>query len=47
MIEKGITIKDIMHGISQSRNMVIASIFSRLELILIHGSCNSILDRIK
>lgn len=35
---KGITIADIMHGVSQSRNMVIANIFYRLELIESYGT---------
>lgn len=35
---KGITISDIMHGVSQSRNMVIANIFYRLELIESYGT---------
>ena len=30
---KGITLPDIMHGISQSRNMVLANVFYRLYLI--------------
>lgn len=35
---KGITMADIMHGVSQSRNMVIANIFYRLELIESYGT---------
>jgi ATP-dependent DNA helicase RecG len=35
---KGITLEDILSGISQSRNMVIASIFYRLELIEAYGT---------
>lgn len=35
---KGISIDDIMHGVSQSRNMMIANIFYRLELIESYGT---------
>lgn len=35
---KGITITDIMRGVSQSRNSVIAAIFYRLELIESYGT---------
>ena len=35
---KGITLGDIMHGISQSRNMVLANIFYRLKLIESYGT---------
>lgn len=35
---KGISVNDIMHGVSQSRNMVIANIFYRLELIESYGT---------
>lgn len=35
---KGITLTDVMHGVSQSRNMVIASIFYRLELVESYGT---------
>lgn len=35
---KGLTIKDVMGGVSQSRNMVLANIFYRLELIESYGT---------
>lgn len=35
---KGITLEDILHGISQSRNMVLANIFYRLKLIESYGT---------
>ena len=35
---KGITLPDIMHGISQSRNMVLANVFYRLKLIESYGT---------
>ena len=35
---KGITLQDIYHGISQSRNMTIAAIFYRLELMESYGT---------
>lgn len=35
---KGITLADILHGVSQSRNMVIANIFYRLKLIESYGT---------
>jgi ATP-dependent DNA helicase RecG len=35
---KGITLADIMRGVSQSRNMVVAAIFYRLELIESYGT---------
>ncbi len=35
---KGITLADIMNGISQSRNMVLANIFYRLKLIESYGT---------
>ncbi len=35
---KGININDIMHGVSQSRNMLIANVFYRLELIESYGT---------
>lgn len=35
---KGITVKDIMNGISQPRNSVIANVFYRLELIESYGT---------
>ena len=35
---KGLTLTDIMHGVSQSRNMVLAAIFYRLELIESYGT---------
>jgi len=35
---KGITMKDIMHGVSQPRNSVIASVFYRLELVEAYGT---------
>lgn len=35
---KGLTLMDIMHGVSQSRNMVVASVFYRLELIESYGT---------
>ena len=35
---KGITLTDIMRGVSQSRNMVIAAIFYRLKLIESYGT---------
>ena len=35
---KGINVNDIMHGVSQSRNMLIANVFYRLELIESYGT---------
>ena len=35
---KGITLADILHGVSQSRNMVLANIFYRLKLIESYGT---------
>lgn len=35
---KGITLADIMRGVSQSRNMVLANIFYRLKLIESYGT---------
>ena len=35
---KGITLADILHGISQSRNMVLANIFYRLKLVESYGT---------
>lgn len=35
---KGITLPDIMHGVSQSRNMVLANVFYRLKLIESYGT---------
>lgn len=35
---KGITLKDIMHGVSQSRNMILANVFYRLKLIESYGT---------
>ena len=35
---KGLTLTDIMHGVSQSRNMVLAAVFYRLELIESYGT---------
>ena len=35
---KGITLQDIYHGVSQSRNMTIAAIFYRLELMESYGT---------
>ena len=35
---RGLTLTDIMHGVSQSRNMVIASVFYRLKLIESYGT---------
>ena len=35
---KGITLADILHGVSQSRNMVLANIFYRLKLVESYGT---------
>ena len=35
---KGMTMQDVMGGVSQSRNMVLANIFYRLELIESYGT---------
>lgn len=35
---KGITLPDILHGVSQSRNMVLANVFYRLKLIESYGT---------
>lgn len=35
---QGITIRDMMHGVSQTRNTVIANVFYRLELIESYGT---------
>lgn len=35
---KGITLRDILHGVSQSRNMVLANVFYRLKLIESYGT---------
>ncbi len=35
---KGLTLDDILHGVSQSRNMIIANVFYRLKLIESYGT---------